>query len=120
MKSSTSTEQFQPFGTVSIPQIHHLTVLCHFPCLFRLYTPVSRCSSAKKTWMKAYKCSELQPKMQVEGLPASGIYVNRHPWRASSDTPPSQLRTTTLCHQCKLALLWPQPSTHSIPNLLSQ
>src|SRR6266851_6098381 len=70
--------------------------------------------------MKAYNYSQLQLKIQVKRLSALRIYVNGHPWRATLDTPLSQLHMVVLCHRCKLALLWPQPSTHSIPNLLSQ
>src|SRR5216683_5313450 len=70
--------------------------------------------------MKPYKCSEWQPKMQVESFTVSRFYVNGHPWRATLDTPPSQLRTNVLCHRCRPVLHSPQPLTYSIPNLLSQ
>src|SRR5216683_1285832 len=58
--------------------------------------------------------------MKLKGLSALRIYVSGPPLRASSDTPPSQLRTTVLCHRCKPVLHSPQPLTYSIPNLLSK
>src|SRR6266851_159577 len=70
--------------------------------------------------MKPYKCSEWQPKIQVKSLTVPCFYVNGHPWRATLDTPPSQLRTNVLCHRCRPVLHSPQPLTYSIPNLLSQ
>src|SRR6266853_5873913 len=120
MTSSTSMGQFQPLETISTPQIHHLTVLPSFSCLFHLYSPVSSCSSAEKTRMNSYNCSLLRPKMKVESFAASRIYVNGHSWRATLDTTPSQLRTTVLCHRFKPVLPWLQPLIYSIPNLLSR
>src|SRR6266851_10396367 len=70
--------------------------------------------------MKAYNYSELQPKMKVKGQAASCIYVSGQPWRATLDTPLSQLRMNVLCHRCRPVLHSPQPLTYSIPNLLSQ
>src|SRR6266853_5217469 len=120
MKSSTSTGQFQLAGTVSTPQIHDMPILSHLECLFHLYSPVSRCSGAEKTLMKAYNYSQLELKMQVKRLSAFRIYVFGHPWRATLDTLPSQLRMTLLCHRCKPVLHSPQPLTFNIPNLLSE
>src|SRR5713101_1257218 len=70
--------------------------------------------------MKAYSYSQLQLKMQVKALSTLSIYVDGHPQHMALDTLPFQLCMTVLCHQCKLALLWPQPLTHNIPNLLSK
>src|SRR5216683_8071478 len=111
MTSNTSTGQFQPLETISTPQIHHVTVLPCLTRLFHLYSPVSSCSSAEKTRMNSYNCSLLRPKMKVESFAASRIYVNGHSWRATSDTPQSQLRTTALCHRCKPVLLCLLPLT---------
>src|SRR6266853_6137637 len=57
--------------------------------------------------------------MQVESFTVSRFYVDGHPWRASLDTPPSQLRTTVQCHRCRPVLHSLQLLTFSIPNLLS-
>src|SRR6266851_1866654 len=58
--------------------------------------------------------------MQVKGLSASRIYVSGHSWRATLDTPPSQLRTNVLCHRCRPVLHSPQRLTSSILDLLSE
>src|SRR6266853_4935612 len=70
--------------------------------------------------MKAYDYSHLQPKMHIKRVSALSIYVAGHPWRATLDIHPSQLRMTVLCHRCRPVLHSPQPLTYSIPNLLSQ
>src|SRR6266851_7705344 len=70
--------------------------------------------------MEAYNYSQSQLKIQVKGLSALSIYVDGHTWRATLDTPLSQLRMTVLCHRCRPVLHSPQPLTYSIPYLLSK